>query len=124
MFVATNTGSADLYVFNIPGTPAPVAGSTAAEVEPAYSADGRIAFASNRPGSNGTDIWMVRLSSGEVTRLTTDAGSEVQPAWTPDGRLVYVAAGRLRWLDPADSAAGGEIGTGAGTVQRPAVLPN
>jgi Tol biopolymer transport system component len=125
VFVATNTGSADLYDFPIPGSPAPVAGSTAAEVEPAYSADGqRIAFASNRPGSNGTDVWMVRLSGGEVTRLTTDAGSEVQPAWTPDGRLVYVAAGRLRWLDPADASAGGPIETGAGTVQRPAVLPN
>lgn len=125
VFVATNTGSADLYDFEIGRTPAPVAGSSAAEVEPAFSADGqRIAFASNRPGSAGTDVWMVRLPGGEVSRLTIGPGSEVQPAWTPDGRLVYVEGGRLRWLDPADASAGGVIETGSGTVQRPAVLPN
>jgi len=55
-----------------------------------WSPDGeRIAFAGDRFGDY--DIWTVRVSDGNTTRLTRDTRYEVFPSWTPDSeRLLFV----------------------------------
>jgi TolB protein len=121
-FVATVNGSADIFQVTGSGEPSLLVGGPQAEVEPAFSPDGKtLAFVSNRNG--GTDIFLLNVSSGAVTQLTSGAGSKSQPAWTPDGRLVYLetlGGTRLRWVDPAEPATLHTIETGAGTVGHPA----
>jgi TolB protein len=125
VFMATAAGSADIYDFNLGGTPAQFGSSDAADVEPAWSPDGQsVAIVSTRESGN-TDIYVVRLSSGAVTRLTTGAQTEGQPAWTPDGlRLVYTDFGsgsrRLRWMAVAAPGISYPIQTGEGKAENPA----
>ncbi|HEU4457343.1 MAG TPA: hypothetical protein VFR81_30015 [Longimicrobium sp.] len=131
MLVATALGTADLFSLQTPppSAPALAAGGDAPEVEPAWSPDGAsVVFTSNRAsgGSGPTDLYLLNVSSGAVTRLTQTAVTEIQPAWTPDGRIVYTEATtggvtRLRWLDPATPATSFAIETGTGNAQRPAV---
>lgn len=122
-FVATANGSADIFQSTPGAMPALLAGGNTAEVEPAWSPDGStLAFVSNRGGT--TEIYLLTVSSGAVTQLTSGAGTKAQPAWTPDGRLVYLETlngTRLRWVDPAQPATPHTIETGAGTVGHPAV---
>lgn len=120
-FVATVNGSADVFQVTGAGVPALLAGGNAAEVEPAWSADGTtLAFVSNRGGT--TEIYLLNAASGAVTQLTSGAGTKSQPAWTPDGRIVYLetlSGTRLRWVDPAQPADVHAIDTGTGSVGHP-----
>ena len=61
------------------------------DITPAISPDGtRLAFASNRDGP--WDLYIMDLSSGEISRLTNTPGYEASPSWSPDGRwLAYEA---------------------------------
>lgn len=53
----------------------------------AASADGSLAFSSNRSGSY--DIW-VRSPAGEDHQLTHDVALDARPSWAPDGKsLVF-----------------------------------
>jgi Tol biopolymer transport system component len=123
-FVSTAGGSADIVqVASGGGAPTVLAASGAADVEPAWSADGQtLAFVSTRNG--GVEIFL-RSAAGAVTQLTSGAGSRSNPAWTPDGRVVYVdtvgGVSRLRWVDPAAPGTSYLIETGAGAVANPAV---
>ena len=61
---------------------------SAHESRPLYSPDGRyLAFNSNRNG--GEDVFLMDLSSGQVTRLTHESGSEELSGWSGDGTWVY-----------------------------------
>jgi Tol biopolymer transport system component len=126
VFMSTAAGSADLYDFSLGSTPASVAPSNAADVEPAWSPDGAsVAFVSTRESGN-TDVYVVQLSSGTVTRLTMGAQTEGQPAWAPDGRrLVYTdfadGTRRLRWMDIAHPGISYAIDTGEGRAENAAV---
>ena len=81
--------------------------------DPSWSPDGsRIAF--TRSATAGTDVWVIDLTTGLQTPITTGPASESEPDWSPDGsRIVYVA-------DPPGSA-GADIwsmnATGGGNVQ-------
>ena len=122
-FVSTASGSADIVQVVSGGAPTVLAASSAADVEPAWSADGQtLAFISNRSGP--VEVWL-RNSAGTATQLTSGPGSRSNPAWTPDGRVVYVdtsgGVSRLRWVDPAAPGTSYLIETGAGAVANPAV---
>lgn len=77
--------------------------STAMEVEPSFSPDGRsIAFASNQSGR--FEIYVHQFASGaHDIQLTEDGQTNLQPAWSPDGRFIaYHSKGRGGvWLIPA-----------------------
>ncbi len=57
--------------------------------EPALSRDGKwLAFASDRGGAGGLDIWVQPFPSGVARRLTTDPADDREPAFSPDGRWI------------------------------------
>ena len=60
-------------------------------VDPALSSDGlQLAFASDREGTTGLDIWLQSVAGGgSARRLTTDKGDEVEPSFSPDGGYVF-----------------------------------
>ena len=61
---------------------------SADESRPMYSPDGRrLAFNSNRTG--GQDVFVMDLTTGEVTRLTHDSGSEQLTGFSRDGEWIY-----------------------------------
>jgi dipeptidyl aminopeptidase/acylaminoacyl peptidase len=75
-----------------------------------WSPDGeRIAFAGDRFGDY--DVWTVRVSDGQATRLTRDSRYEIFPSWTPDSQHLLFVRLNDAWTDhdvfeiPAD---GGE----------------
>ena len=49
-----------------------------------------IAYASDRSGEGGLDIWVQPLPTGEPVRVTTSAADDVDPHFSPDGsRIVF-----------------------------------
>ena len=52
-----------------------------------------IAFASNRAGSDGFDVYVMRADGGDQRRLTALPNDEGEPAWSPDGRSLAISAG-------------------------------
>ena len=107
-FVAAVTSSADIFSLAPGNAPVLLTGlSSSADVEPAWSPDGtKVAFASNRTGD--TELYLLDVASGGVTRLTNRAGSDGAPTWLKDGRIVYTcvtgSAFKLCMLDPASPA--------------------
>jgi dipeptidyl aminopeptidase/acylaminoacyl peptidase len=71
---------------------------------PACSPDGRrIAFTSDRIEERwtwpGSDIWVLDLPSGALTRLTDESLVCGPPAWSPDGRSIAFSAAVRRHFD-------------------------
>ncbi|HLO18563.1 MAG TPA: DPP IV N-terminal domain-containing protein, partial [Anaerolineales bacterium] len=61
------------------------------DITPAVSPDGKkIAFASNRNGF--WDLYLLDLSSGDVTQLTNTLQYEGAPTWSPDGSFLAFEA--------------------------------
>jgi Tol biopolymer transport system component len=81
-----------------------------------------VAFATDRTGD--TEIYLLEVATGALSRLTDRPGDDGQPAWVADGRLVYVAwisgSPRLRWLDPAAPDQVHDIDVGPGEPRHPA----
>jgi Tol biopolymer transport system component len=60
---------------------------------PFVSPDGTRALIEVRDASDeGTDLWLVDLTSGLRTRFTFAVGDESRPCWSPDGASVYYAS--------------------------------
>ena len=86
--------------------------------DPALSPDGSLlAYASDREGTSGTDIWLQPVAGGPARRLTTGDGDEMDPSFSPDGASVFyssretggiyrigVAGGAPRLIVPAQRA--------------------
>ncbi|MBI4890072.1 MAG: PD40 domain-containing protein [Acidobacteria bacterium] len=79
---------ADLYRLDLGSAPAPFLSSTARDIAPAYSPDGRhIAFQSGRGGIN--DIWVASSDGSSPIQLTRQHNrGNGSPAWSPDGRFI------------------------------------
>ena len=67
----------------------------------AFTPDSKsIAFVSNRDGndreawSTNNDVWLVPVSGGDATKLTSGPAAEAEPAFTKDGRLIVRAQRR------------------------------
>ncbi len=57
------------------------------DVDPAVSPDGRtIAFASDRDGD--FEIYLTRVSTGEVKQVTNNVVDDLSPVWSPDGQWI------------------------------------
>jgi serine/threonine protein kinase/Tol biopolymer transport system component len=62
---------------------------------PAFSPDERrLVVAQSDPRNQGRDLWVVDLSSGASSRLTSDPADEFNPVWSPDGQWVYFTSTR------------------------------
>jgi Tol biopolymer transport system component len=72
-----------------PGSPAKLIASTRLDVAPRYSPDGRrIAFVSDRAGSN-REIWVCDSEGRSPVQLTAFGAAVVgSPRWSPDGRRI------------------------------------
>jgi TolB protein len=84
--------------------------SRSLEIEASWSPDGRtVAFASNRSGDS--EVYLIDVMSGRVTRLTNDPVHDADPAWSPDGSQIAITSQRngvpyicvMRW-DGSDAA--------------------
>lgn len=112
-FTATANGRPDVFLGTIAdGSVEPLVATDERDFEPAWSPDGsRIAFVVVT--DSDATLTLFEPATEETRQLDTGADPAGQPAWLSDGRLVYTtwtASGpRLRWLDPDDSSAGGEI---------------
>jgi hypothetical protein len=64
---------------------------TSLAITPALSPDGRLfAYASDKAGEDGLDIWVQQVAGGPAIRLTQDDAAEYSPAFSPDGsRIVF-----------------------------------
>jgi Tol biopolymer transport system component len=72
------------------------------------SPDGR-RIVLNRTVNGNTDIWMLDLASGALSRFTSDMATDVGPIWSPDGRSVLFSSNRKGVFDLYQKSA-----TGAG----------
>jgi protocatechuate 3,4-dioxygenase beta subunit len=115
------SGSLDLWIQNSLGgfaTRMPSTVNTSfAELNPVWNSAGKIAFHTNRSGTN--EIWLTDPTGAAATKLTDGA----QPSWLPDGRLVFArftgTSGSLFWIDPLNPSVVHAIDVGGGGAQRP-----
>jgi len=85
-------GNADIYVVDVGGGPAGrLTDSTALEIDPEWSRDGRWIFYASA-ASGHSEIWKMRPDGSERVQLTSDGGFE--PRAAPDGRSVYFVDAR------------------------------
>jgi Tol biopolymer transport system component len=75
---------------------------------PALSPDGRHVVL-DRTLEGNSDLWMLELSRGIPTRLTSDPAIDAYPLWSPDGKSIVFASNRKGVFDLYQMpAAGGQ----------------
>jgi Tol biopolymer transport system component len=97
MFVYQTGSSAmttkQLYWIELDGGDQEALGDTGQLFHPVISPDGSQAVMEVRGASNeGTDLWLVDLTTGLRTRFTFAPGDEYRPVWSRDGQFIYYAS--------------------------------
>jgi Tol biopolymer transport system component len=97
---AASAASTQLTWFDRAGKAVGVAGDLDANSMqfPELSPDGRRVAMSRTPQAN-TDIWLMDLVRGGLTRLTFDAGADLNPVWSPDGMQIAFSSSRKGVFD-------------------------
>jgi serine/threonine-protein kinase len=79
----------------------------------ALSPDGTQLAVSLYTGEGEEGLWVKRLDSGPLTRLTFEGSVNYRPAWTPDGRSIAFISDRSGenqvWIKRADGSAAAEL---------------
>tara|TARA_Y100001934_G_scaffold248462_1_gene309072 strand:- start:444 stop:1796 length:1353 start_codon:yes stop_codon:yes gene_type:complete len=76
-----------------PDTRRPIRRFGGAASAPAWSPDGKsLALRVSKQGNS--DIYVLRVSSGEMRRVTKHPGIDTEPAWSPDGRYLVFTSDR------------------------------
>ena len=123
-FESTRNGASDIYVKAADGTAVRrLTSSVSAEVDPAWSPDGRrIAYAGDETAEGHQNIWVMNADgTGKVlltpgARTTNQGNAGANPSWSPDGsRIVWDNYGEI-WVMGADGGGKMRIFGGDGTA--------
>jgi serine/threonine protein kinase len=88
---------------------------------PELSPDGRH-IAVDRTVQNNSDVWVMDLTRGGFTRLTSDASWDGTPLWSPDGTRIVFGSSRGSydiWIKPASGTGTEELLLGTPKLEWP-----
>ena len=94
VFVSTVNGHQDIYTMALDGSRLMrITDDPAQDIDPTWSPDGRIAFTSNRSGTN--EIYVVNADGSNVRQVTRggDQREGGRTDWSPDGETIAFYAG-------------------------------
>jgi Tol biopolymer transport system component len=117
-FASTRDGNWEIYLANAGGSaPVRLTNDAAADIQPAWSPDGKkLAFVSRRDGNY--EIYTMNPDGTGLLRLTNDPSDDVEPSWSPDGsRIAFSTHRNARWdvytMNPDGTGLGKESGYNA-----------
>jgi dipeptidyl aminopeptidase/acylaminoacyl peptidase len=115
-FTSDRDGPVGLYVMNTDGSQVTrISTSTRLRwSRPSWSPDGQSVAVDCEVDPGNPDICLVRLSTGEMQRVTDDPASDSSPDWSPDGRELVFAS--YRWGGWSQIAVSNFDGTGVTSI--------
>jgi eukaryotic-like serine/threonine-protein kinase len=93
--------------------------------DPALSPDGKLlAYASDRLGNGGLDLWVRQISGGAPVQITHDNLNNREPSFSPDGSMIVFSSERAKGGIFVVPVLGGEPRQIAGQGRRPRFSPD